>query len=220
MIVASWLHRAPQWRCTMHQVRPIRLKTRLFVMLVPPLVALAAAEGAAVAQRIGSLRRLTAARELVAFALRAGALIHEAQKERGLSSGFLGSGGKKFASELPVQRRATSREAEDLRAAAARVTLGDAGRAGLDKALGHLAELDRVRVQVDELRLTPKDSFGWYSNLIEGFLAVVEGVARDGADGPTVREATAWVAFLRAKEQSGRERATLNTVFAADKFDA
>ncbi|WP_309298907.1 nitrate- and nitrite sensing domain-containing protein [Helicobacter suis] len=42
-------------------------------------------------------------------------LVHEMQKERGMSAGFLSSGGVQFASELQEQRRHTDTKLDDLK---------------------------------------------------------------------------------------------------------
>ena len=47
------------------------------------------------------------------LSVKIGNLVHELQKERGMTAGYLSSKGQKFAKELPLQRETTSqREAE------------------------------------------------------------------------------------------------------------
>ena len=41
-------------------------------------------------------------------------MVHEIQKERGMSAGYLGSKGEKFASEIIKQRRLTDKRITDL----------------------------------------------------------------------------------------------------------
>jgi len=41
-------------------------------------------------------------------------LIHETQKERGMTAGFLGSGGKNFKDKLPTQRELTNKRRAEL----------------------------------------------------------------------------------------------------------
>ncbi len=41
---------------------------------------------------------------LTSLSVKIGALVHETQKERGRTAGFIGGGGKKFITELPAQR--------------------------------------------------------------------------------------------------------------------
>ncbi|MCB1775576.1 MAG: nitrate- and nitrite sensing domain-containing protein, partial [Gammaproteobacteria bacterium] len=53
--------------------------------------------------------------ELAAFGTRVSALVHELQKERGASAGFLGSKGAKFGPELAAQRKQTDARLAELR---------------------------------------------------------------------------------------------------------
>ena len=53
-------------------------------------------------------------RHLVELSESVSKLVHETQKERGMSSGFLSSGGTKFADKLPAQRVKSDKGFEEL----------------------------------------------------------------------------------------------------------
>jgi methyl-accepting chemotaxis protein len=197
----------------------MRLKTRLFVMLAPPIAGLLLASGLAVARELDALRQLAAGTDRVAVAVRTSGLVHELQKERGMTSGFLGSRGGKFRQELPVQRAAGDAALGALEEALRRRPLVGAAAAAQEGAERRLRDLVRVRGQADGLELAPRVSFAFYSETIDALLQVVEEISRDAHDVRLLRDGTAYLAFLRAKEQAGRERATLNSAFASDAFD-
>ncbi len=52
--------------------------------------------------------------KVVVFSTKIGALVHETQKERGMTAGFLGSKGKKFKDKLPKQRELTNNRIKEL----------------------------------------------------------------------------------------------------------
>ena len=52
---------------------------------------------------------------LVEFSAKISLLVHETQKERGMSAGYLGSKGKKFADKLPSQRALTDNRIKELK---------------------------------------------------------------------------------------------------------
>ena len=58
---------------------------------------------------------ITRSQELNILSQKLSLVIHETQKERGASAGFLGSGGKQFGDILPKQRAATTKEYEALK---------------------------------------------------------------------------------------------------------
>src|SRR3954469_2959114 len=92
-----------------------------FACLVP-LLGLAIFAGSAVfeaQQKAAAARDVLAAAEL---AEKASLAAHELQRERGMSAGFLGSKGKDFAAELPVQRQASDGRVDALRRASVAAT--------------------------------------------------------------------------------------------------
>ena len=52
--------------------------------------------------------------QLSQFSVGASSLVHEFQKERGLTAGFMGSRGKNFATELSAQRQQVDKKAQGL----------------------------------------------------------------------------------------------------------
>ncbi|WP_205629808.1 nitrate- and nitrite sensing domain-containing protein, partial [Dechloromonas denitrificans] len=147
------------------------------------------------------------------------ALVHELQKERGLSAGFIGSKGEKFRSELEQQRKETDQRVTALNEA---ITTNAAELpAELSKRLASAADLlrerDARRSAISALSLAGSDSFAWFTRAIELNLDAVSAVAPNLANAGMMRRFSAYVMFLQAKEQAGRERATLNTAFAADR---
>jgi methyl-accepting chemotaxis protein len=147
------------------------------------------------------------------------ALVHELQKERGLSAGFIGSQGAKFRDELDKQRKETD---------ARRKALGEifARRAGdlpppiaerLRRANEVVAGIDGRRSQITALTLPGPDSFAFFTGAIDNYLGAVAEVGPTLADAGMMRAFNAYVMFLGAKEQAGRERATVNAALSADK---
>jgi methyl-accepting chemotaxis protein len=147
------------------------------------------------------------------------AVVHELQKERGMSAGFIGSKGAKFAAELPKQRELTDDKRKALDATLAELgtqALPPALKAKLDDGIDNLKKLTEKRQQVTSLALPGPDSFGFYTNSIERLLAMLGQAAIATDDAEIARKISAYGSFLNAKEQAGRERATVNGVFAAN----
>ncbi len=152
-------------------------------------------------------------------AVASSALIHELQKERGFSAGFIGSKGEKFRNELAVQQKDTD---------ARRRALGDifSGHAGdlpaniaerIRRANEAVAAIDGRRREIAALTLPGPDSFSFFTGAIDNYLVAVAEVGPALADAGMMRSFSAYTMFLGAKEQAGRERATVNAALAADK---
>jgi methyl-accepting chemotaxis protein len=172
-----------------------------------------------VSGEIGNLREGNRIAAVSAVAVSSSALVHELQKERGLSAGFIGSKGEKFRDALEKQRADT-----DVR----RKALAElfSGRTGdlppaiaerVRKANEALAAIDGRRREISALTMSGAESFGFFTGAIENYLGAVGDVGPALADAGMMRAFSAYVMFLGAKEQAGRERATVNAALSADK---
>lgn len=176
-----------------------------------------------VLERVHTVRTLSDIETLSAVAVRASALVHELQKERGLSAGFLASRGQRFQSELASQHALTDRLASELRALVGRTdaeALGSRFVTSLQAASAQLDRLDDTRRRIRALTASGADSFGYYTGTIERYLALITTIHQLSEHHAVSQAILGYVMFLNAKEQAGRERATLNAAFTADAFDA
>ena len=158
----------------------------------------------------------------VSYGRVASALVHELQKERGMTSGFLGSKGKKFASQLIGQRaavdagyKAAKEAAEAVSGQASRQVMSDikAWRGLLDALTAH-------RKKIDAFEIPLKDALGRYTRANAALLSSFSGMgeALTGAEGRG--QLAALYIYLQMKERAGIERAALSNIFGSDTLDA
>ncbi|MDW8066146.1 MAG: nitrate- and nitrite sensing domain-containing protein [Aquificaceae bacterium] len=131
-------------------------------------------------------------------------LVHELQKERGLTTDFLTSAGQKFEKEMKAQRLEVDKKAqllpEDLRQ--------------------RLVAIPEVRKAVDQLETTPIDAFNAYSNAIESLFIYIRESAKNVKHVELFKLLEAQLFLVYAKENAGRERALINSVFTKDVMEA
>lgn len=148
-------------------------------------------------------------------------LVHELQRERGYSAGFIGSKGEQLASEVKVQREST-----DIALEAYEAGLAAAGDKGFTAAMvaskqvasEALAELTVVRSGVDNLSRSVGEMASYYSPTISKLLKIVEGMGSIGKNGSLVHDVEAYTAVLQGKERAGIERAMGAAGFGSGKF--
>jgi methyl-accepting chemotaxis protein len=198
------------------------IRTKLALMLLLPILGLLYFSGAAVLEKSGVVDNLHSLQSLTHLAIRTSAVIHELQKERGLSAGFIGSGGEKFAGELNVQRAVTDRKATELQSF---IVTFDTARfdekfgGTLNVARLQVEKLGEMRSSITGLKVSGKGSFDAYTAIIASLLDVTFSVTNAGKQADMVRLTTSYYMLLNGKERAGRERATLNAVFAANRFE-
>ncbi|CAH1745418.1 Putative methyl-accepting chemotaxis protein [Thauera humireducens] len=162
---------------------------------------------------------VTRGQQYSALSVRLNAVVHELQKERGMSAGFIGSRGVRFRTELPAQHSDTDKARAELDrwlAAADQALLGTALMDAVSSAQKNLSSLQDTRSKISALGIAGPGSFNFYTNAIEQLVKGVEIAANAAEDVSLSRGMTAYLMFVRAKEEAGRERASINGLFAAN----
>ena len=145
-------------------------------------------------------------------------LIHELQKERGLSAGFLSSKGSKFSSELKSQRTSTDLVLDELKQALANNKDSLKGfdlQSGLDT-LNNLATIRSNAdnsLKGDSPLIAP--TIGYYTKSIATLLETITKSTSLVKDSHILRLMFSYTNFLYAKEYAGLERATGNAMLSA-----
>ena len=148
-------------------------------------------------------------------------VIHEMQKERGMSAIFVASDNGDIRSKLVSQRR----EADEKRAALGE-TIGELDvqslareyQNDLDGVLSSLAGLDGFRSQVDRKAVDVMGVVSFYSGTIGGMIDVINYASKLSTDRELTSLLLSYVTLIRAKEASGKERALMSGVVARDGF--
>lgn len=199
--------------------RPIGL--RIAVTLLLPVLGLVFFAGAMVLERRAVMAEMAALERLAAVAPDISAVVHELQKERGASTGFIGAKGGAFASPLDAQRRETDaaigRLRDTLAAFDAKAYGADFVRR-LEAQRSRLGELAGVRTKVSDFSMPMGEMAGWYTTTIGGLLDVIGTMGTLSQDADITRSITAYIAFLQAKERAGIERAMGSNGFSAGAF--
>jgi methyl-accepting chemotaxis protein len=160
--------------------------------------------------------------ELAELAPEIGGLVHEMQKERGMSAGYIGSKGQKFKDMLPTQRKATNERRKSLETALNQFNTSkfdQSLRSQIDKAVTAVKDLADSRTKVDSFDFTVPKMAAYYTGTIAELLRIIEQMAILSSNADVSRQITAYTSFLQSKERSGIERAVGAGGFAAQKFD-
>ena len=148
-------------------------------------------------------------------------LIHETQKERGATAGFLGSGGTKFTTILPNQRILTNkryREYLQYVKSLEKTKLSSGLREKITKLNRSLSRLNNIREAVSKLHISLKDAIAYYTKTDAMMLDVVSSSIKLTKNATLVRGLVAYNDFLHIEENAGLERAVLSVTFAKDRF--
>ena len=196
----------------------LSIRTRLALVMLTILAGMLFFSLQQVADKYATTRNMGSVRTLEALAVDTSAVIHELQKERGLSAGFLASKGSKFQGELEQQRHAADSRIATLTASLGRSEsqFGSDFKTVADTLRQQLGLLAGRRSEISEQKIIGPASFAFYTDSIARALDLISYSTRVSAQHEVSRQLTAYQMFLYAKEKAGQERATLNAVFAAN----
>ena len=164
---------------------------------------------------------ITLAKELNVLSIKLSHLIHETQKERGASAGFLGSKGTKFIEILPKQRLLTNEKNSELTEYIHTLHLDSFPQTLQQEISAFKADMNKInsiRTRVDSLSISVKDEVTYYTKMNAKILRIVSLTAKLADTQELVKALDAYTNFLKSKERAGIERAVLSGTFAADKF--
>lgn len=149
-------------------------------------------------------------------------VIHEMQKERGASAGFISSnGGAQFRKNVSNQRGETDLEIQKFRSAYSNFPLEDYSEdfsSLLKEAMDDLANLSTERSKVDNFASNVPAMAKYYTGTINKLLSVIMETGKITTDPETLNKTFAYVSLLEAKENAGLERATGTAAFVAGAF--
>ena len=199
----------------------LKIKHRLLLLMIVPLC------GFTVMAFIGTLEKYFVAEEaaqmveLSRLSVKVGALAHEMQKERGMTSGFLGSKGAKFVAELPAQRLETDKKLAEFKAALSAFDISHSPailKNALTESLSGLATLAEKRSAASAFAIPATEVIGYYTQTISKLLNIPALAPGLSTHSRISQFSSSYSNLLLAKERAGIERATLSNAFGAGKF--
>jgi len=198
----------------------LSIKQRIVLCCALPLIALTAVSGFLLhstwkeAQVASDMSLLLHKAEII------GTVVHELQRERGQSAGFIASSGANFADALPQQRQATDiayREVEDMLANMSDV-IEEAFSGYVDTLYEDEARVFAMRDRVDAGTASVSDMAGVYTSSIHHLIVALEHIEEFAHSGLMAERMEAYIAIVEAKEAAGLERAMGATGFSSGEF--
>ena len=167
------------------------------------------------------LQELKKIEQATILATKISAMVHNTQKERGASAGFVGSGGKKFINTMPNIRKdtdASRREMEQFYNSMDFSVYPKEMQTQMDDAMYRLSQLDTTRAKISSLEYNVPKTVGYYTPLNGAFLDTIAYIAKMSSDQDMSISLNAFTNYLYSKERAGVERAVMTGTFAKDSF--
>lgn len=201
-------------------VERLSFNQKIIALVIFPLLGLLALSALTLTQQFKAMSAADKVSELATFSFHASALVHELQKERGMSAGFLGSKGQQFQRELLAQHQLTTQKMDALQKSLQGLAIQSDSRIaeGLHKVLGEVERLTGIRKDIIGLTMPAAQAIAYYSDVNEQFLDIISYLPQLSLDTAMSAQLSAYANFLKSKERAGIERAILSNTFAMDRF--
>jgi methyl-accepting chemotaxis protein len=197
------------------------ITARIFSLVALALAGILAVSIFLIAERRDAANEMEVLNELGQFAPVVSSVVHELQKERGMSAGFIASQGANFQDTLPGQRADSDARRTALLTVIEKLPVehygADIGES-LKVATLALANLDETRRAVSALGLGVPQMAKYYTGTIAKLLKIVEGMMHYSYNAEVSQAISAYTAYLQGKERAGIERAMGAGGFGAKKF--
>lgn len=198
------------------------LRRKVLVLSIVPLMAICMFAAILIINSYKQYKKAESLERSIYLSTKISAVIHELQKERGRTAGFLGSGGREFKRELQEQRILTDKKIADLEDFVGKTYLASLPEKSRDLIKNvissDLNSIIEVRNKVDKLKISMDEAVKFYTKLNDDLIEVIGSIAKLSSKAEITRELTAYADLILAKEKMGLERAILSVAFAEDKF--
>ncbi len=197
----------------------ISFKKKIFMLLAVPLLGFIWLGVSLIISAISTYQEMQKLEQLTQLSAVYSELVHELQKERGMTAGFIGSKGTKFADKLKSQRKEASRKVTKKQSFWRDNSSGNQAIIRLNQNINQrLSQLSNVRNRVDSLDIPLSEALAFYTKTNAQLLSISTVISEVSTDAVITKETVAYYNFIQGKERAGIERAVLSNTFANDKF--
>jgi hemerythrin len=202
-------------------LKNIKIKYKLALMIVIPILGLIYFTIDSTLEKLKIVNEMNSLQDLSTLTVKSSSLIHELQKERGMSAGFLGSHGVEFTEELKIQRLKTDIALKELKYCVDNFNFNNFNnevKETLKIIFTELAGLGPRRVRVDTLKASLERLLLYYTAIVNALLTEINHLSKIITQAELSNMVVTYVNLLQAKEKAGIERAALNSALSQGYF--
>ena len=203
-------------------IRNLSLRTKFLTIIVPMLLGLAYLTYLEARDSLRQTQTLDKLYTAIDASVRISFLVHEIQKERGNSSGYLSNNGEKFGPQLIDQRELTDKrifELEELLAQDQMSAFVSEHQYLFDQLNTLVDRIPTLRKDVNDLVYTPNEAIDNYTVINTWALDMLGQIIPETDRSDIYGQVQAYINFLKSKERAGIERAIGTQAFSKKFLD-
>ena len=201
------------------RLQNISFKHKILLLLFIPLLAFIGLGIVTITSSLSTYNEMNKLDQLIALSTVNSDLVHELQKERGMTAGFIGSKGKKFNAKLKQQRELTNEKIQKRNNYWRENQFTSKDIITLNSTINdRLNNLETIRAQVDQQSIILPTALGFYTQTNAQLLSISTFISEISTNAIITKEVVAYYNFIQGKERAGIERAVMSNTFANDLF--
>lgn len=196
----------------------ISIRAKLGIIFIIPTIALFVQIVIAVVDKNNLVNEVNVLNKALHISVKMSSLVHELQKERGESVGFISSKGSKFADIIEDQKSVTNTKHSELIKAMKEVDLDELPSKfvnQLQSALSIYSNLNTMRSNTKSLSVSKKEAIKYYSSINTAMIDGIARLANESTIQIVIKDLNSYANFLYSKERAGIERAIGSSIFGA-----
>ena len=196
----------------------ISIRAKLFLIFIIPTIALVFFIAQAVIDKASVLDESKVLKTGLELSVKISSLVHEIQKERGATAGFLGSKGMKFGDILSNQKKSTDEKRAQMKTTMQNIDLDALPKeylSHINNALNVYKNINDIRAKVLAQSIAKKDAIKYYTGMNSDFLDSIAVLADESTQEQIIKDLNAYANFLYSKERAGIERAVGSGIFGS-----
>ncbi len=197
----------------------LSIKSKLLLSMILPIIGMIYFASINVIDRYNNAQESAQIYKITMLNIRISDFVHELQKERGKSAGFVSSQGKEFDVELSAQKKLTDKKMILLKEYLNNFNVESKNNKFIQfqqKLLEKIEDLDIFRTQIATLLLDADNTVVTYTNLNTFLLEFIYGTSKNTNNIQISSAILSYANFLFAKEKAGIERALVTKMIIND----
>jgi len=194
---------------------------KLTTLFIIPLVVFIYMSSIQIGKLSNQAQQLTKLKQLTLIATKLSSLLHELQKERGYTSVYLTGNEQDFLTKLVKQQQLTDNKKKILFAEIDR-RIHKVDQLSFSESLNifkqELLKIPHYRQQVINGAIDSLAAVEFYSDLNQNLLNIIADIVKLTVKTELTKAFFSYICFLKAKEITGIERATLGVVYSSSEF--
>jgi len=197
-----------------HLIDNLQLSKKVMLMLAVPIIVITVFALMNVSHKFQQLQSANSAKMVVEFSAVLDGIAHNFAVERGLSAGFLASGGNRGGDKVQKQRALADQKVAALQRYLKENGTNVAVREEVKQLQDIISQRSTVRAKIDVVA-PDNGAFQYYSRLNAITLNVIQKLSNQVTDPVLTQHFKVYIAMLWMKERAGQERGLLNGIFTS-----